>query len=159
MSAEELVPGDIILLEEGDSISADARLIEAFNMRVDNSALTGESKPIYKMAEAVADGKEFLWTELPNLVFAGTTVASGSGKAAVIATGMHTEIGRIASLTQELKEEKSPLQSEIEKVTKIVTVIAVTMGILFFFLGTPYRKFKRDRRVYIRHRDNCSQRP
>ncbi|MEK6726862.1 MAG: HAD-IC family P-type ATPase [Deltaproteobacteria bacterium] len=136
VSAEELVPGDIILLEEGDSISADARLIEAFNMRVDNSALTGESKPIYKMAEAVADGKEFLWTELPNLVFAGTTVASGSGKAAVIATGMHTEIGRIASLTQELKEEKSPLQSEIEKVTKIVTVIAVTMGILFFFLGT-----------------------
>ena len=133
--AEELVPGDIILLDEGDSISADARLIEAANMRVDNSALTGESKPIYKVAEAVADGREFLWTELPNLVFAGTTVASGCGKAAVIATGMHTEIGRIASLTQELKEDKSPLQIEIEKVTKIVTYIAVTMGVAFFFLG------------------------
>ncbi len=133
--ADELVPGDIILLEEGDSISADARLIEASNMRVDNSALTGESKPIYKMAEAIADGKEFLWTELPNMVFAGTTVSSGAGKAAVIATGMHTEIGRIASLTQELKEDKSPLQLEIEKVTKIVTYIAVTMGIAFFFLG------------------------
>lgn len=136
VSAEELVPGDIILLDEGDSISADARLIEASNMRVDNSALTGESKPIYKMAEAVADGKAFIWTELPNLVFAGTTVASGTGKAAVIATGMHTEIGRIASLTQELKEDKSPLQIEIEKVTKIVTYIAVTMGVAFFFLGT-----------------------
>jgi len=134
--AERLVPGDIILLEEGDSISADARLIEASNMRVDNSALTGESKPIYKMAEAIADGKEFLWTELPNMVFAGTTVSSGTGKAAVMATGMHTEIGRIASITQELKEDKSPLQLEIEKVTKIVTYIAVTMGVAFFFLGT-----------------------
>jgi magnesium-transporting ATPase (P-type) len=136
VSAEELVPGDIILLEEGDSISADARLIEAFDMRVDNSALTGESRPIHKMAEPVADGREFLWTELPNLVFAGTTVSSGAGKAAVIATGMHTEIGRIASMTQELVEEPSPLQRELMKVTKIVTVIAVAMGILFFFLGT-----------------------
>ena len=67
-------------LEEGDSISADARLIETFNMRVDNSALTGESQPIYKTSEAVSDGKEFIWTELPNLVFAGTTVTSGTGK-------------------------------------------------------------------------------
>lgn len=134
--ADELVPGDIVILEEGDSISADARLIEAFNMKVDNSALTGESRPIYKMAEPIADGREFLWTELPNLVFAGTTVSSGAGKGAVIATGMHTEIGRIASLTQELKEEKSPLQKELVKVTKIVTVFAMGMGVLFFFLGT-----------------------
>ncbi len=134
--AENLVPGDIILLEEGNSISADARLIEAFDMRVDNSALTGESRPIYKIAETIEDGKEFLWTELPTMVFAGTTVTSGAGKAIVVATGMNTEIGRIASLTQELKEEKSPLQHEIEKVTKIVTVLAVGMGVAFFFLGT-----------------------
>ena len=136
ISAEELVPGDIIFLEEGDSISADARLIETFNMRVDNSALTGESQPIYKTSEAVPDGKEFLWTELPNMVFAGATITSGSGRAAVIATGMQTEIGRIASLTQEVREEKSPLQQEIEKVTKIVTFLSVTMGVGFFFLGT-----------------------
>ena len=134
--ATDLVPGDIILLEEGDAVSADARLIEAFDMRVDNSALTGESRPIHKAAEAVADGKEFLWTEIPNLVFAGTSVSSGTGKAAVIATGMHTEIGRIASLTQELPVEKSPLQLEIEKVTRIVTLLAVSMGVLFFFIGT-----------------------
>jgi Ca2+-transporting ATPase len=134
--ATDLVPGDIILLEAGDSVSADARLIEAADMRVDNSTLTGESKPVHKAAEAVVDGKEFLWTEIPNLVFAGTTVSSGSGKAAVIATGMHTEIGRIASLTQELSIEKSPLQIEIEKVTKIVTLFAVSMGVLFFFIGT-----------------------
>lgn len=133
---EEIVPGDIMILEEGDSIPADARLIEAFNMRVDNSALTGESKPIYKTSGAIPEGQEFLWTELPNLVFAGTSMASGAGKAAVIATGMYTEIGRIAYLTQELKEEKSPLQREIVKVTKIVSILAVTMGITFFFLGT-----------------------
>ncbi|HHT9111032.1 MAG TPA: HAD-IC family P-type ATPase [Candidatus Brocadiaceae bacterium] len=136
ISAEELVPGDIILLEEGDNISADARLIEAFNMRVDNSALTGESEPIYKTSEAVVKGKEFLWAELPNMVFAGASVISGTGKASVIATGMHTEIGRIASLTQELRAEKSPLQRELEKVTKIVTILALAMGVIFFFLGT-----------------------
>ena len=134
--AEELVPGDIIIMEEGDAVSADARLIEASAMRVDNSALTGESKAIHKTAGAITDGKEFLWTEIPNLVFAGTAVSSGHGKAAVIATGMHTEIGRIASLTQELKDEKSPLQREIETITKVITVIAVAMGVLFFFLGT-----------------------
>lgn len=134
--ADILVPGDIMFLEEGDAVPADARLIEADAMRVDNSALTGESKPIHKTAGPVSDGTEFLWTEIPNLVFAGTSVSSGSGKAAVIATGMHTEIGRIASLTQELEDQKSPLQREIEKVTKIVAVIAVTMGVLFFFLGT-----------------------
>jgi magnesium-transporting ATPase (P-type) len=138
--ATGLVPGDIILLEEGDAVSADARLIEAFDVRVDNSALTGESKPIHKAAEAVSDGKEFLWTELPNLVFAGTTISSGSGRAAVIATGMHTEIGRIASLTQELKDEKSPLQREIDTVTRVVTVLAVAMGVVFFFLGTSLGK-------------------
>jgi magnesium-transporting ATPase (P-type) len=138
--ATDLVPGDIMLLEEGDAVSADARLIEAFDMRVDNSALTGESKPIHKTAGAVADGKEFLWTEIPNLVFAGTSISSGNGKAAVIATGMHTEIGRIASLTQELSVEKSPLQREIEKVTKIVTILSVSMGVLFFLIGTSLGK-------------------
>ena len=138
--ASALVPGDIILLEDGDSVSADARLIEASSMRVDNSALTGESKPIHKTAGAVADGKEFLWTELPNLLFAGTTISSGAGKAAVIATGMHTELGRIAFLTQELSDEKSPLQRELEKVTRIVTVLAVSMGVLFFVVGTSLGK-------------------
>ena len=136
ISVEELVPGDVVILEEGDSISSDARLIEAFDMRVDNSALTGESQPIYKTSHAVAEGKEFLWTELPNLVFAGTTVISGTGKGLVIATGMHTELGRIASLTQGIREEKSPLQREIEKVTRVVTILAVVMGVAFFFLGT-----------------------
>ena len=131
----ELVPGDIILLEEGDKLPADGRLFQAFDMRVDNSALTGESRPIYKISEPVLDGKNFLWTEMPNLVFGGTSILSGSGKAIVIATGMHTEIGKIARLTQVIKEDLSPLQKEMVKVTKVVSILAVSMGVLFFFLG------------------------
>jgi Ca2+-transporting ATPase len=133
--ASEIVPGDVILLGEGDRIPADGRLFEAFDMRVDNSALTGESRPIYKISEPLMDGKNFIWSELPNLVFGGTSVLSGTGKAIVIATGMHSEIGKIARLTQVIKEELSPLQKELVNVTKVITVIAICMGIAFFVLG------------------------
>lgn len=124
----EIAPGDIILLEEGDKVPADGRLFQAFDMRVDNSALTGESRPIYKIAEPILDGKDFLWTEMPNLVFGGTSILSGSGMAIVVATGMHSEIGKIAKLTQVIKEELSPLQKEMIKVTKVVSMLAVSMG-------------------------------
>ncbi len=132
----EIVPGDVILLEEGDKVPADGRLFEAFDMQIDNSALTGESRPVYKISEPVFDGKNFLWTEIPNLVFGGTNVLSGSGRAIVIATGMHSEIGKIARLTQVIKEELSPLQREMIKVTKVVSILAISMGILFFILGS-----------------------
>jgi P-type Ca2+ transporter type 2C len=131
----EIVPGDIILLEEGDKVPADGRLFEVFDMRIDNSVLTGESRPIYKTAEPIIDGKNFLWTEMPNLVCGGTSILSGSGKAIVIATGMHSEIGKIARLTQVIKEELSPLQKEMIKVTKIVSILAIGMGISFFCIG------------------------
>jgi len=133
--SSEIVPGDVILLGEGDRVPADGRLFETFDMRVDNSALTGESRPIYKISEPLADGKNFIWSELPNLVFGGTSVLAGSGEAIVIATGMHSEIGKIARLTQVIKEELSPLQKELINVTKVITVIAVCMGIAFFILG------------------------
>jgi len=138
IAAPGLVPGDVIMLEEGDSVPADARLIESFNIRVDNSALTGESRPIYKTAETVRDHKAHLWTEMPNLVFAGTSVLSGSGKAVVMATGMHSEIGRIASLTQGMTQGKSPLQRELERVTGFLSILAVLMGVVFFFLGRSF---------------------
>lgn len=131
----EIVSGDIILLAEGDKVPADGRLFEVFDMRIDNSALTGESRPVYKIAEPIIDGKNFLWTEMPNLIFGGTSILSGGGKAIVIATGMHSEIGKIARLTQVIKEELSPLQKEMIKVTKIVSILAIGMGILFFFIG------------------------
>ena len=135
IDAAGLVPGDFIRLSEGDSVPADGRLVDAEEMRVDNSALTGESKPVYKVSEPLTDGKGFIWTEVPNMVFAGTTVLSGSGNLVVTATGMGTEIGRVAFLTQAIKPETSPLQKEIEGMTRTVTLIAVTLGVVFFLLG------------------------
>jgi Ca2+-transporting ATPase len=135
MIASELVPGDIVFLEEGDAIPVDARLIEAYEMQVNNSSLTGESRPIYKMSEPIEHGEVLLWTELPNMIFAGTSVSAGSGRAVVIGTGMNTEIGKIAQLTQSVKKELSPLQKEMQKVVNIITCISVGLGITFFFLG------------------------
>src|SRR5665647_2046115 len=99
VDAAAIVPGDIIILEAGEQIPADARLIEAQDFRVDNSALTGESKPAYKFAAPVEDGQEFLWTEMPNLIFAGTAALSGVARGVVIATGMDTQLGNIATLS------------------------------------------------------------
>ncbi|MFH1149847.1 MAG: cation-transporting P-type ATPase [Actinomycetota bacterium] len=134
IEAEDLVPGDLMLLEAGNSISADARLVHVSEMRVNNSALTGESEPQSRRSEAMSVENAAL-ADLSNLVFAGTSVASGSGKAVVYSTGMKTEIGKIANLTQEVKEEPSPLQKEMGKITKILALIATGLGLLFFFLG------------------------
>ncbi len=140
ISSNEIVPGDIVLFEEGDNIPADARLIESHELRVDNSIFSGESRPGYKMSEVFNLIEEFVWTEIPNLVFAGTSVVSGTGKAVIIATGMATELGKIARLTQSVKEEPSPLQKEIDRLTKIIAVIAVSLGLIFFVLGTLVAK-------------------
>ena len=131
--AAELVPGDLIVLEEGDRIPADARLIEAFEMTTNHMALTGESEPQPRLSEPVP--REMVWLDAPNMVFMGTSVASGSGKALVFATGMNTEFGRIARLTQVIKEEPSPLQKELTRVAKFTAGIAMMIGVLFFFIG------------------------
>jgi Ca2+-transporting ATPase len=132
--AEELVPGDILLLEEGDKISADARLIDDNALRVDQSTLSGESHPVRKTSDAILMEK-LSRTELPNIIFAGTTVAAGTGRGLVFATGMSTEFGKIAHLTQSVVEELSPLQKEMQRVTKIVTILATSIGAFFFILG------------------------
>lgn len=136
----DIVPGDIIVIEEGDNIPADARLIETQELRVNNSAFSGESKLSHKMSEGFQDGKDFLWLEMPNLVFAGTSVAAGMGQAVVIATGMTTEIGKIAYLTQTVKEELSPLQKEVNRISKLIAVISVVMGFVFLFVGLVFAK-------------------
>ncbi|MFA5275798.1 MAG: HAD-IC family P-type ATPase [Candidatus Omnitrophota bacterium] len=136
----DIVPGDIIIIEEGDNIPADARLIEAQELRVNNSVFSGESKLSHKMAEGFQDGKDFLWLEMPNLIFAGTSVAAGMGKAVVIATGMSTEIGKIAYLTQTIKEDLSPLQREVNRISKLIALISVVMGVIFLFVGATFTK-------------------
>lgn len=134
--AEELVPGDIILLEEGDKISADARLLSSNDLQVNQSTLTGESNPVRKTFSAVLND-DLSRFEVPNLIFAGTSVSSGTGRAVVTAIGMETEFGKIANLTQQMKEGKSPLQRELDKLTRQISIIAVSIG-LFFFLAAVF---------------------
>lgn len=134
INAEELVPGDLLLLSEGDAISADGRLVEEAELRVDHSTLSGESHPVKKSRDALPPTGA-VRTEQPNLVFAGTTVASGSGRAVVYATGMDTEFGAIAHLALGLEDELSPLQREINRMTRVVTAMAVGIGIAFFLLS------------------------
>ncbi len=132
--AEDLVPGDVILLGEGDRISADARLVREAELRVDQSTFTGEPHPLPKTSDAFPEPWQSR-ADIPNLVFAGTSVTAGTGRAVVYATGMATEFGKIAQLTQTIKEEESPLQRELKVVTKVVTAIAVAFGAVFFALA------------------------
>lgn len=127
----EIVPGDIIVLEEGDRVPADARLIEAFDLWTNNVPLTGESEPQPRMVETgpIVDKADL---HSPYFVFMGTSVAKGRGKAIVYATGMNTQFGRIADLTQTIREEDSPLQKEIALTAKYDFVIAVIVGTVFF---------------------------
>jgi len=132
--AAELVRGDLMVLEEGQRISADGRVVDHVELRVDQSALTGESNPVRKAADPVPvfAGNR---AEIPDLVFAGTTVVSGRGRAVVVATGMATEIGRIAGLTEQLGTELSPLQKELARVSRVVSTVAVGVGAAFFVMS------------------------
>ncbi len=132
--AEELVPGDVLLLAEGDRISADCRLVEDNDLKVNQSTLTGESNPVHKAHDIVLR-EDLSRAEMPNLVFAGTTVSAGTGRAVVYATGMATEFGKIAGLTQSLVEAPSPLQKEMNNITRIVSVMAVSIGVVLFVLA------------------------
>jgi magnesium-transporting ATPase (P-type) len=133
IAAEDLVPGDLMVLAEGDHISADGRLVEASELRIDQSTLTGESHPVKKTADPSYE-TDISKIEYQNLVFAGTNVVSGTGLAIVTTTGMTTEFGKVAHLTQGIEEEKSPLQQEMVHITRMVTIVAVSIGILFFIM-------------------------
>lgn len=111
----QLVPGDIITVEEGDLVPADARLLEAVEVEVDNSSLTGECTPAhrYKSDQPILISGQFLWLELPNVILAGTSLVRGRARAIVFGTGMNSEIGKIANLTQEIRPELSPLQKQL----------------------------------------------
>ncbi len=133
----DVVPGDILLLAEGDAIPADARIIKAERLRVDISALTGESRPVPRTAEVVATDVRAM-ASLANLVFAGTNVASGRGEAIVFAIAGNTEFGRIAQLTNIQTERASPLQIELHRVTRLVTFLALGCGLTFFLIGSLF---------------------
>jgi magnesium-transporting ATPase (P-type) len=127
----KLVPGDVIVLEEGDRVPADARLIEAFDLWTNNVPLTGESEP-QPRTDKPAKVTNGSYLDSQNLVFMSTSVAKGQGKAVVYATGMDTKFGQIANLTQEIREEQSPLQKEIAYTAKYDFTLAVAVGCVFF---------------------------
>ncbi|MBI5389842.1 cation-transporting P-type ATPase [Candidatus Woesearchaeota archaeon] len=129
--ARGLVPGDIIVLAEGDKVPADARLFEENALKINNASLTGESEPQLRSVDPTHEH----YLESRNLVFSGTLVQAGSGKAVVYATGMRTELGKIADLTHEVKESESTLHKEIKHFIRIISSIAFFLGILFFMLG------------------------
>ena len=131
--ASMLVPGDVVLLAEGDRLSADTRLIEG-SLEVDMAALTGESQPVVRSAAAVRRTPALLESE--DVVFAGTLCTAGEAEAVVFATAMSTQLGRIAALSQRVKPEISPLQRQVNKVAWLIAAIAVGAGVLFFFAGT-----------------------
>ena len=130
VDAEALVPGDIVLLGEGNRISADARLIATDGLLVDTSTLTGESVPVARTA--LSDSNPEPSSDAENLVFAGTHVVEGSAAAIVLRTGSATVLGSIAQVTGNVVRRPTPLQTDLHRTVKIVAAFAVTTGVLFF---------------------------
>jgi len=124
--AEELVPGDIVILEGGDVVSVDLRLIQASKLQADESALTGESMPVSKTTETL-EGETTL-AERRNMLFKGTAVTRGSAEGVVVATGMNTELGRISALVEEAEEERTPLEKRLDQLGR--KLIWVTLGLV-----------------------------
>jgi P-type Ca2+ transporter type 2C len=133
-----VVPGDVLVLEEGDRIPADARIIEGYNLNVDNSSITGESDPQPRSAAGVAVQGGTDITSWKNLVFAGTTVLTGTGKAVVLATGPDTQFGRIVSLALQVQEPPSPLQMELNRTARLNFYVAILVGFAFFLVAVLY---------------------
>jgi len=143
IDSENLVLGDIVMLESGDKISADLRIIESHNFMVDESILTGESIQVSKSSNKI-NGEDLVISDQTNMVFSGTTVVTGRAKAIVISTGLHTEIGKIAHSISEAKEEKSPLTLRVEKLSKqisiLVVIVAIIIMILLIVKHVPYHE-------------------
>ncbi|HIJ98791.1 TPA: calcium-translocating P-type ATPase, SERCA-type [archaeon] len=133
INSEELVPGDIILLETGDRVPADARIFDLFNLHIDEAALTGESIPSKKIAEKIT--KDVSVPDRKNLVYSGTIVTQGKCSAVVFATGMNTEFGKIAALVQAEEEEETPLQHKLAAVGRTLGVGMIVISIIVFVLG------------------------
>ena len=132
--SNELVPGDIVLLEAGNIVPADGRLLESYNLQTQESALTGESQPVSKVSSALPGG-DLPLAERENVVYMGTTVTYGRGQAIVTETGMSTELGNIADLMQSAGEEMTPLQKRLDQLGKILALAALVLVGIVFGLG------------------------
>lgn len=134
VDSSELVPGDVILLSEGDRVPADARLIEDRDLYVDESMLTGESVPVRKQAGVVLPS-DVIESDRVNIVYSGTFVVRGTGKAVVVATGVNTYMGRIARIVAEAEETRTPFQVELDRLAKRIAAIVVAVAAMSFVIG------------------------
>ena len=126
LNARELVPGDLVILEAGSMIPADARLVEAVNLKIQESALTGESEPVVKAVEAL-DNPDIPLADRVNMAFMGTVVTYGRGRAVVTQSGMKTELGRIANMLQNVQEEQTPLQRRLARLGRVLAGFALLL--------------------------------
>lgn len=137
--AKELVPGDIVVLETGDYIAADLRLIEAVNLKVQESSLTGESVPVEKATEEMKEEKVGIGDRI-NQVFSSGLVTYGRGKGIVVETGMNTEVGKIAGIINETIDTETPLQIKLNKLGKTLGIVAIVICIIIFIVGIAIGK-------------------
>ena len=133
IDATELVPGDILALEAGDMIPADARIIECVGLKVEEAVLTGESVPVEKEADVEVDEKAPLGDQF-NMLFSGCLITNGKTKAVVIETGMQTEMGKIAGLLSSTKKERTPLQRKMDTLCKLICIVALTSSAVLFLM-------------------------
>jgi len=133
IDAKLIVPGDILVLEAGDKVPADARIIEEIDLRVNESALTGESLPVQK--EDVILTEKTPLADRRNMVYTGTIVTYGKARAVVVETGMNTELGKIAGHIQDIESEKTPLQIRLDTVGKQIGLIVIVLSIIMFIIG------------------------
>ncbi|MDY2777452.1 MAG: cation-translocating P-type ATPase [Collinsella sp.] len=135
MPSSELVPGDIVLLEAGDSVPADCRVLESASMKIEEAALTGESVPVEKHADAIvlaADTDDVSLGDRKNMCYMGSTVVYGRGRAVVVATGMDTEMGKIATALTQAKKELTPLQMKLNELSGILTKLVLAICVIIF---------------------------
>lgn len=131
---EEIVPGDLVLVEAGNVVPADVRLLEAYQLKVNEASLTGESVPVEKVTKVLHE-KHLPLGDRKNMLFKGTAVTMGRGKGIVVETGMRTELGRIATMLQEAKEEKTPLQKRLVDLGKKLSIAFLFICAIVFFIG------------------------
>ncbi|MDR2928705.1 MAG: calcium-translocating P-type ATPase, PMCA-type [Cytophagaceae bacterium] len=138
VESRDLVPGDIVILDTGDAVPADVRLVEAINIKVQESALTGESVPEDKFTEAIEGDVSV--GDRDNMAFASSSVTYGRGKGIVTAIGMESEVGKIASMIQSVPDTKTPMQQKLDKLGKILGIAALSICAVIFLVGILYKR-------------------
>ncbi|MDR0897393.1 MAG: HAD-IC family P-type ATPase, partial [Oscillospiraceae bacterium] len=132
LPSEALVPGDVLALEAGDAVPADARILESASLQVEEAALTGESVPVYKQEEALPAGAEPPLGDRKNMLYMGGTVVYGRGRAVVTATGMQTEMGKIAGALALAEDQQTPLQKRLHQLSRVLTFVVIGICAFIF---------------------------